>query len=76
MSDVLDGTTQWDRELARRLNIDIYDATRSHLMYLMEYMKHGNLNVGILYVIFANVSRALPARNPLNTVTTVHAIRR
>lgn len=45
MNDVLDGILSFNDQLARILRINQRDEQQSRLMYLMEFMKHGNFNV-------------------------------
>lgn len=45
MNDVVEGRQPFDDELANILRIDRSDERECRLMYLMEFMKHGNFNV-------------------------------
>lgn len=45
INHLLAGQDDHERELAQLLNIDLNDMTQRTLIYAMEYMKYGNMNV-------------------------------
>lgn len=59
MNEVVEGRQQFDDELAGLLQIAQYDERQSRLMYLMEFMKHGNFNVSLLCVLKLFMKRFL-----------------
>lgn len=45
MSDVIAGKADYSRTLPGLLKIDMRDRVQRNLVYTMEYMKYGNMNV-------------------------------
>lgn len=45
MADCLEGLETWDHQFAQILGIDETNEEDSTLLYLMEFMSHGNFNV-------------------------------
>lgn len=45
MNHLIAGEDDHKKELAKLLNIDLNDQVRRTLIYAMEYMKYGNMNV-------------------------------
>lgn len=45
MNHLIAGQDDYERELAQLLNIDLSNHVQRTLIYAMEYMKYGNMNV-------------------------------
>lgn len=56
MNHLIAGEDDHERELAQLLNIDLDDLTQRTLIYAMEYMKYGNMNVIRIRLPYFHVS--------------------